>query len=212
MSDSKGASGPRVVILAAIDRSPHADGVIAAATAFARATPGAEVHLIHVVPATEVEGFPLAEVYATAMAERRAYLESRAGEVSAATRGIVAGHLSEGEAGRAIVQTAASLDADLIIVGTHGRRGVARWVMGSIAEHVVRNAACPVHVVRPKAHNATQVPEIEPPCDECLVLQRESGGARLWCVRHSQRHPHTHLHYKPLEPFGTGSALIHPES
>jgi nucleotide-binding universal stress UspA family protein len=38
--------------------------------------------------------------------------------------------------------------ADAIVMGTHGRSGVKRFVMGSVAEHVVRQAACPVIVVR----------------------------------------------------------------
>jgi nucleotide-binding universal stress UspA family protein len=37
---------------------------------------------------------------------------------------------------------------DLIVVGTHGRRGLRRLVMGSVAEHVVRAAPCPVMTVR----------------------------------------------------------------
>jgi nucleotide-binding universal stress UspA family protein len=41
---------------------------------------------------------------------------------------------------------------DLIVIGTHGRTGVSRFLMGSVAEHVVRTAPCPVLVVRPSAH------------------------------------------------------------
>ena len=52
----------------------------------------------------------------------------------------------------AIVDYAKDVHADLIIVGTHGRSGMSRLLMGSVAEHVVRSAACPVLVVRPRAH------------------------------------------------------------
>lgn len=48
----------------------------------------------------------------------------------------------------AILETAEALHADLIIMGTHGRRGVSRMVLGSVAEHIVRRAPCPVLTVR----------------------------------------------------------------
>jgi len=52
----------------------------------------------------------------------------------------------------AIVQYARSIGADAIVVGTHGREGVSRLLMGSVAEHVVRHAPCPVLVVRRNEH------------------------------------------------------------
>lgn len=48
-----------------------------------------------------------------------------------------------------IVQTAERLGVDLIVLGTHGRRGFKRLVLGSVAETVVRTAPCPVLAVRP---------------------------------------------------------------
>lgn len=47
-----------------------------------------------------------------------------------------------------IVRAAIRWKTDLITMGTHGRRGLERWVMGSTAEQVVRHAPCPVLVVR----------------------------------------------------------------
>ena len=52
----------------------------------------------------------------------------------------------------AIVEYARSIHADAIVVGTHGRDGVPRILMGSVAELVVRHAPCPVLVVRPNEH------------------------------------------------------------
>ena len=51
-----------------------------------------------------------------------------------------------------IVEYAKSNRTDLIVIGTHGRTGVSRFLMGSVAEHVVRTAPCPVLVVRPSEH------------------------------------------------------------
>jgi universal stress protein A len=50
-----------------------------------------------------------------------------------------------------IVETARRLGVDLIVMGTHGRRGLSRVVMGSVAEDVIRHAPCPVLTVRGKA-------------------------------------------------------------
>jgi nucleotide-binding universal stress UspA family protein len=56
--------------------------------------------------------------------------------------------LKTGDARDLINQTAAEVGADLIVMGTHGRRGVRRALLGSIAETVVRSAPCPVLTVR----------------------------------------------------------------
>jgi nucleotide-binding universal stress UspA family protein len=47
-----------------------------------------------------------------------------------------------------IVDTAAEIGADLIVMGTHGRRGVSRALLGSVAEGVLRQATCPVMTIR----------------------------------------------------------------
>ncbi len=51
-----------------------------------------------------------------------------------------------GDAGRVICEVAASLPASVVVLGTHGRRGLRRAVMGSTADYVVRHAVCPVLV------------------------------------------------------------------
>jgi nucleotide-binding universal stress UspA family protein len=53
-----------------------------------------------------------------------------------------------GDPAPAIVKAAASLSADLIVIGTHGRKGFSRVFLGSVAEIVLRDAPCPVLVVR----------------------------------------------------------------
>ncbi len=54
----------------------------------------------------------------------------------------------EGDPGESIVEAARSEATDLIIVGSHGRSGVGRFLIGSVSDHVVRHASCPVLVVR----------------------------------------------------------------
>jgi nucleotide-binding universal stress UspA family protein len=52
-----------------------------------------------------------------------------------------------GSAGEEILAAAVELDADLVMMGTHGRRGLDRVVLGSVAEHVVRASRVPVLTV-----------------------------------------------------------------
>ena len=52
-----------------------------------------------------------------------------------------------GPAAGSIIEAAATLPAALVVVGTHGRTGLARWVLGSVAERVMRQAPCSVLVV-----------------------------------------------------------------
>jgi nucleotide-binding universal stress UspA family protein len=52
-----------------------------------------------------------------------------------------------------IVRFARDIDADLVVIGTHGRSGLAHVLLGSTAEKVVRKAPCPVLTVRPEGHD-----------------------------------------------------------
>jgi nucleotide-binding universal stress UspA family protein len=54
----------------------------------------------------------------------------------------------EGPPGESIVEAATSEQVDLVVVGSHGRGVVGRFLVGSVSEHVVRHAPCPVLVVR----------------------------------------------------------------
>jgi nucleotide-binding universal stress UspA family protein len=56
--------------------------------------------------------------------------------------------LAEGDAATEILRMAKDTQADVIVMGTHGRTGLARVLMGSVAEQVVRKAPCPVVTVK----------------------------------------------------------------
>lgn len=68
----------------------------------------------------------------------------------------------EGDPGDGIVAAADAEHADLIVVGTHARGGVGRSILGSVSDHVIRHAGCPVLVVRP-LDEAAGGTESEPP-------------------------------------------------
>src|SRR5450432_3038610 len=89
-------------------------------------------------------------------------------------------HIRMDEPGLEIAQLAADVAADLVVIGTHDRRGVPRLLLGSVAEVVARVAPCPVLIVRPKALPAP-APVIEPPCPRCVAAREASQGEQFWC-------------------------------
>ncbi|MDB4993827.1 MAG: Universal stress protein UspA [Myxococcaceae bacterium] len=191
-------TSPRSVFLVAVDDSPASLRAAATAARFMM-LPGSEVHMLHVVPRLEGMGA------AIAIDEARHLLE-RTCEASGMGKTPTL-HINAGVPWREIVQLAANLHADAIILGTHDRGSIARMLLGSVTEEVMRKAGCPVYVARAKDHVAAS-PEIEPPCTACLATQRQSNGKTLWCERHTRRHAHGRLHYQIPSAFEVGSNLI----
>jgi nucleotide-binding universal stress UspA family protein len=114
---------------------------------------GGEIVLLHVAVETPLYGEGLMsmkevrEVYAAARKWATATLEERAAAIrehGLATRFV----LKAGVPHEEIVKTAAEEGADLIVLGTHGRGGVERFFIGSVADRVIRTAPCPVVTVR----------------------------------------------------------------
>jgi len=96
-----------------------------------------------------IVGFPDGALVATADVATRIADASRKGLETVVARrqgtGVkVDGVLREGVAWEEINQVAEAIDADLIVIGTHGRKGLARALLGSVAENVVRTATRPV--------------------------------------------------------------------
>jgi nucleotide-binding universal stress UspA family protein len=70
--------------------------------------------------------------------------------------------LEEGFPAGTILQVAADNGCDMIVMGTHGRSGVGRLLMGSVAEQVIRKATCPVLTIKfPAAKKATAPARVE---------------------------------------------------
>lgn len=149
-------------ILAPVDFSGGSEVALATAVEFARQFQ-AELMVLHVVDdigvhAMEMEmgaytdgGYDLLE--AERRAERKLTELDLPDDVSVSRHTRIAGP-SEG-----ICQFAAEHHADVIVLSTHGRTGLARWVMGSVAEHVVRKAACPVLTIHPDGRPVASVDE-----------------------------------------------------
>ena len=106
----------------------------------------AVIHLLHVVAILLVPG-EAANVVVVREDQVRAELERLANEQLSGIRCQV--HVRTGDTARAVVEAAHDLGADLIVMPTHGRHGLPRFFLGSVAERVVREAPCPVLTVRP---------------------------------------------------------------
>ena len=137
-------------ILVPTDLSEGAEQALEYACELARAL-GGKVHLLNVVgiPALGVPELGLSVT--SAMIDQMVIDNQTAIDKLAATR--CADHAGQvlvraGNARDVINQTAEELGVDLIVMGTHGRRGLSRALLGSVAETVVRSAPCAVLTVR----------------------------------------------------------------
>jgi nucleotide-binding universal stress UspA family protein len=138
-------------IVVATDFSTAARPAFAAALDSARRD-GARLVVLHVmVPPSPFVGGDLPGSWLELEARARADAERRlAAAVSQAERAGIAttGTLVKGAPAEVIVRVARREGADLIVIGTHGRSGLGRLFMGSVAARVLATATCPVLTVR----------------------------------------------------------------
>jgi nucleotide-binding universal stress UspA family protein len=140
-------SFPYKRILCAIDFDDNAMAAINEAGALARASEGVVV-LMHAVWITPLaaEGYVLLELQKTQTEDASRKLEDLARRALAGAK-----HELEvviGDPSGAILAAAKGRRTDLVVMATHGRRGLAHLVLGSIAEQVVRMSSVPVLTVR----------------------------------------------------------------
>lgn len=126
----------------AVDGSAPAQRALLVGLDLMRACKGA-VELCYVI------GTPALVPASRADAANEGHLLLDASGLTAAQFGIVAGkHVVEGDSGPRIIDLAQAMDCQMIALGTHGRGGVERAMLGSVAESVVRMSPLPVVVVR----------------------------------------------------------------
>jgi nucleotide-binding universal stress UspA family protein len=131
--------GSLQTLVVAVDLSKASEAVFEAALEVAHNSPNVKLHLVH-ISAGKKQTNEDAVVALTRWAER---LPDHA-------VGVELHALESADPATAIVEAAARLKADLILIGTHGRSGLSRILIGSVAEMVVRTAQCSVLVVRAK--------------------------------------------------------------
>jgi len=134
------------LILLATDLSPASDGAAAQALDLAHDL-GADVLVMSAIEATSNGRGQVVRRLENLRLERE--LAAQAVVARGRARGVNVRFLIwAGPPGEAIVDVARSEQVDLVVVGSHGRGAVGRIFVGSVSEHVVRHAPCPVLVVR----------------------------------------------------------------
>jgi nucleotide-binding universal stress UspA family protein len=144
-------------IVVAIDFSEMSRDVLRYAVRLADASPGAKLLVMHVVPdplqqpwTAEAIGMDFVQVQKDWMSEAAGRLERLL-----ANEGLMPGAfvpvVRAGRPADEIVRLASDRKADLVVVGTHGYGPVKHLVLGSVAERVLRRAACPVITVPHKS-------------------------------------------------------------
>jgi nucleotide-binding universal stress UspA family protein len=158
-------------ILLATDGSKEAELVARTATKLADKT-GSELHVVHVFgitpwypvypditdfDETELED-PVLEEDLQRSSEQRAreLLDAEVEKIRLVGGAPAQPHLLEGAAPQEIVGLAEEIGAGLIVMGSRGRGGIRRALMGSVSDSVVRHAHCPVLVVRPEKERSAE--------------------------------------------------------
>jgi nucleotide-binding universal stress UspA family protein len=146
MKDREALEFQATRILLPTDYSPGSDAAVVWAKGLSRLL-NAEVLIVHVIePLWKPES----------REESQARLDRLAEEFPRARTLII--DSAPGQIGEHIAKIA-ERDADLVVMGTHGRSGVKRMLIGSVAEHVVRNCRKPVLTVRMEQEAAAAPPD-----------------------------------------------------
>ena len=198
-------------ILLPTDGSEVAEAAAAHAVALAAAT-GATLHVLSVVDA-EAIGIvtPVAlDVDEVRTSLRRAAEEATAAVAEAAeSAGVdVVEAVEVGVPDEEIRDYAAANDVDLVVMGTHGRGGVDRFLLGSVTERVVRGSAVPVLAVPPAG--ADPVLTAEDAIDRARVAVEAEGGEPGPLREEPYRERTTWV--VPLELAGGGSVNVHVDA
>ena len=152
-------------ILVPLDGSILAERALPHAGEIARAT-GAEVILLQVVRAPlgdspEAGQAEENRAFQDAVAETRAYLGKIVANLSGEYNAKVRPEILEGSPAEGILGFAHKEDVDLIIMSTHGRSGVSKLLMGSVAEKVMLTTKRPVMLVKPERSRKERVEEVD---------------------------------------------------
>lgn len=135
-------------ILVPVDFSPCSERALDYAVALAGKL-GARIHVVNAVGATLPElSVALTDQMISSIRHNNALVLDKLIQPRRALAQFGELIVVDDDARDAILKAARALRADLIVIGTHGRRGLSRVLLGSVAEDVLRRAPCPVLAVR----------------------------------------------------------------
>jgi nucleotide-binding universal stress UspA family protein len=132
-----------------LDLSTNGMDAIDVATSLAKAD-GGRITFFH----TAIPDLPTESGYAAIeLAEALRAAQTELGRVRPTDPSVPFAHeIRQGEPAAEIVKFAKENNVDMIVMTTHGRSGISRLLMGSVAEHVIRKAPCPVLTLRTAIH------------------------------------------------------------
>jgi len=166
-------------ILVATDFSAVSEAALPYATAISRRY-GSMVHLAHVVPISKfpvrpgaVDPTTIGSIYEETHTEAQEMMQRLAGRLRGFPHQTYVRH---GKMCDVLSEIIREQEVDLLVVGTHGRTGVGKLVMGSVAEEILRQVSCPVLTVGPKVHKSPQLCGFE---GDREVLQSEIEFRRI---------------------------------
>jgi nucleotide-binding universal stress UspA family protein len=146
-------------ILVTTDFSPPSDYAVHYALAMLSRTSGAELHIAHVVLSSRTNIEQDERLFRDAQDRLRSFIEATQAGASgdgAVKRDVIHHVRLARDATAAIEQLALDVAADVVVVGTHQRRGIDRLVLGSVAEALLRRGRVPLLVARPSAFDGME--------------------------------------------------------
>jgi nucleotide-binding universal stress UspA family protein len=197
-NNGSATSLPRAVVVA-LDFDVTGDNALRAALSYAEGRDDVEIHVVHAIAesrnARHKSGLDNVTQQLDAVPKKlRTYLAAKQLEMPQLGRRRVSIHARVGAPAEAIVQVAVDVKAELIVAGTHGRRGLKKLALGSVATRLIEIAHCPVLIARPTEYEGLAVSsKPEPLCPDCAKAREESEGEQLWCEFHRRPHVRPHV-------------------
>jgi nucleotide-binding universal stress UspA family protein len=134
-------------ILVAVDSSSGVERIINMAVRLGRSMPDATIHILHVFRQSRLDraraGAP-PPPSSDAIEDAKEYLAHCAKDLRRKTRATVVQHFVLGDVATEILRLTKELDIDMLVVGTHDYVGFERFLLGSVAESLMRKVGCPV--------------------------------------------------------------------
>lgn len=150
-------------ILVPLDGSPLAEAALAQARELARWAVGTlllmrvvSYPLVSVVRVDPTFSGTLTDDFLALRGQAEAYVEEIAARLRQDGLDVQTQIVDDASPADAILDTVQSLKVDLIVMSTHGRSGVSRWLLGSVADRVVHHSLVPVLLVRPVPPEGTE--------------------------------------------------------
>ncbi|HKF03668.1 MAG TPA: universal stress protein [Candidatus Sulfotelmatobacter sp.] len=150
-------------VVFATDFSPTSEAAFPYAAAICRRF-GSTLHMVHVISEAGllmmsggVDYVSMSTIYEDAQNEAKERLDQISEHIEGVSH---RNYVRYGQVWKNLAAIVAENEVDLLVVGTHGRTGLGKLLLGSVAENILRHAQCPVLTVGPKVSGRAKLPEL----------------------------------------------------